>query len=681
MPTSNQQPFRRFVRNGIRALLALANCLILATAAYADINEIEEIIVAGELEETIPLDLSNYGNQVSMVLSEEIEAMGFADVSQALQMLAPGLYLAPKNGPFDYVNASLQGSRRHDILWLVDGVRITNRLYNGTTPLDTIPAHSVERIEILKGGQGIFYGSQSVGGVVNIVTTPYSPKLSGEIGLGVNSNDGYNLNASLRGGSKQHKYVVSVSRDEARGYQPYRDEDLQPSSTDRERGYEVNSLGIKYAWSPWSNSTLSLQGIYTVADLDYSRPFLNNRTVNAREEAILTAKLAHRLNDAVEVYIKAYQHTWDTEYTRIYNELDEDGSLTGGIVVRNNESYWGYDDYGFTAMAQLNLSDPLEFIVGLDQQHFSGEDEVWRIADQREKVTAPFIQIRTTKELLESTTLALGLRHNRASNMTDSTVWNVTGKHFFNDSLYIQGNIGTSFRLPDAEALFLDEYYDDNHDEIPDGGWFAIGNPALKPEKSKNLNVSIGGNHAALTFELTYFARNVTNYIDSYVPVTIGGVVGETFLNSDDEVNIDGLELQLQHHFSESSYINLNYIGTKALFMGDGSQLAGIPEAEVKIGLHMQPASNSFGIHLAIDYVSDINDRRTLDSYVIADLAGTYSFGARDQHLLSLRLENAFDEEYSTSIGVGTIDSTGESYLYDNLGMKRTLHLNYRYQF
>jgi vitamin B12 transporter len=89
--------------------------------------------------------------------------------------------MAPKNGPFDYFNGSLQGSRSQDILWLVDGVRITNRLYNTTTPLDTVPAHMVERIEVLKGGQGIFYGTQSVAGVINVVTKSFSRSSEGQL--------------------------------------------------------------------------------------------------------------------------------------------------------------------------------------------------------------------------------------------------------------------------------------------------------------------------------------------------------------------------------------------------------------------------------------------------------------------------------------------------------------------
>ena len=108
------------------------------------------------------------------ITAAQIQNGGYYDVAQALQALVPGLFLTPKAGPFDYVTASLQGSRTNEILWLVDGVRISNRLYNGTTPLDTIPAHMVERIEILEGGQGLFYGTQAVAGVINVVTKAFT---------------------------------------------------------------------------------------------------------------------------------------------------------------------------------------------------------------------------------------------------------------------------------------------------------------------------------------------------------------------------------------------------------------------------------------------------------------------------------------------------------------------------
>jgi len=75
------------------------------------------------------------------VIGAQIENGGYHDGAQVRQSLVPGLYLIPRGGAFDHVSASFQGSRTNEILWLVDGVRISNRLYNGVTPLDTLPAH------------------------------------------------------------------------------------------------------------------------------------------------------------------------------------------------------------------------------------------------------------------------------------------------------------------------------------------------------------------------------------------------------------------------------------------------------------------------------------------------------------------------------------------------------------
>jgi len=158
-------------------------------------------------------------------------------LSQALQMLVPGLYLAPKNGAFDYMNCSLQGSRCQDILWLIDGVRINNRLYNSTSPLDTVPAHMVERVEVLYGGQGIFYGTQSVGGVVNVVTKEFSEALDAGASIGFDENDGTHITADIAGSRGGHQFVFYASHDDADGFKPFENEDYQPSGTDRERGW------------------------------------------------------------------------------------------------------------------------------------------------------------------------------------------------------------------------------------------------------------------------------------------------------------------------------------------------------------------------------------------------------------------------------------------------------------
>src|SRR5688500_350516 len=83
-------------------------------------GEVERVLITGRLEEMLPERLSQYGTRIDIVTAVEIQNGGYLDVVQSLQNFVPGFYFAPKNGPFDYVDVSLQGSRREDVLWLVD---------------------------------------------------------------------------------------------------------------------------------------------------------------------------------------------------------------------------------------------------------------------------------------------------------------------------------------------------------------------------------------------------------------------------------------------------------------------------------------------------------------------------------------------------------------------------------
>jgi outer membrane cobalamin receptor len=133
--------------NNKKLFLLIGACALSAQAQ--DVADIEEVVISAErLEETLPQELERYGVRVETITSAEVRRGGYNDVAQTIQGLAPGFYLAPRAGAFDYVDLSFQGSRTGDVLWLIDGVRINNRLYHNTTPIDTIPAHLVERIEI-----------------------------------------------------------------------------------------------------------------------------------------------------------------------------------------------------------------------------------------------------------------------------------------------------------------------------------------------------------------------------------------------------------------------------------------------------------------------------------------------------------------------------------------------------
>ena len=431
----------------LRLSLCAAACLA-ATAASAQRDEVR--VIGQRLEETLPQELARYGNRLETVDRGALDIGGFNDVSQALQMAAPNFYVAPFSGPFDYMHCSLQGSRCQDILFLIDGVRITNRLYDTTTPLDTIPAHAIERVEVLYGGQGLFYGTQSAAGVVNIVTSSFRGEPAGNFEIGADGNSGTHLSADYRTGSGDHSVVLFASRDEADGFRSFRDADYQPSAGDRERGYEVLNVGVKYGYDLSDDSRITILYQHTDNELDYLLPYAVVSRFNERDEDLLTFKWDYSFGEGGDFYVKAYYHDWDTHWTDVRNVL-AGGVVTGELDTQFANAFWGFKDYGVTALARVT-SGNVEYSAGYDYQRFWGNDEVWLIEDRTETAQAVYGQIRSSAQAFERSDVAFGVRYNTTTGSADGTVWTLSGRHDLTDSLYLRGQIGTSFRLPGADS-------------------------------------------------------------------------------------------------------------------------------------------------------------------------------------------------------------------------------------
>lgn len=275
--------------------------------AKAQTAAVEEVVItARSTEDQLPQQLAQYGTHVDVVTAAQIQNGGYVDVASALEAMAPALYISSQNGPFDYVQVSLQGSRTEDVLWLVDGIRINNRLYGGTTPLDTIPASMIENIEVLDGGQSLFYGTQAVAGAVNIVTESFTDRPDGGWSAGIDSNGEKHIDGYYRDALSGNKFVIFASHDESPGFQPYPTADYQPSGTDRHRGYNVTTLGTKYANDFTDDLALSASYLHTDATLGYAQPMLTAVNYNQRDEDLVSSKLDYTPSDTFKFFIKDY---------------------------------------------------------------------------------------------------------------------------------------------------------------------------------------------------------------------------------------------------------------------------------------------------------------------------------------------------------------------------------------
>jgi len=656
--------------------LPLAGCAVLlavhatpgrtASTSTEDEQLREVIVTAHSLELTTPLELSRYGYDVEFLSNEQVKRQGFVDVTQALEMLVPGAFVTTQAGAFSYVNLSLQGSRTADVLWTVDGVRINNRLYNGTSPADTLPSSMIERIEVLKGGQGLLYGTQASAGVINVVTKAFSDKPDGAVSLGGDSREGLHANGYLRGALGEHQFVAWASKDRTDGYSLY--DAYQPGATTRDRAYDVESYGAKYGYSFTDSLRLTLQGVHTEAALDYPSPTQTDQ--NTRNEEVVSGRLDYTPNEQVQLFLKGYMHDWDSHFI-------ED-------VTHPVAAFWGFKDFGLSAAAQLNLTPGLTYHVGVDYQKYRGRDEVLLIEGLTEKAQAVFAQIRTTDELSKRAHFTAGLRYNDNSGTT-ATVWSGSGVFNLTQSVHVEGSLGTSFLLPDAYQLFAIDPTDTH------------GNPDLKPEKSINVNLAIGGKLEGLSrplaWQITGWKRSVKNLItddDTNPPAGFDTV----FINSDAKVKMSGVELLLRGTFTDALGFDASYMYSREKNAGSGTQLANRPKNSGKLGLSWEKTGAPFGASIALKYggstyasFQSVTNTPTMQAYgddLIANLGVQwYPDPMTRHHRVSLRVENLFDTDYVTRIRSTRLTGSPPPtrLVYRNLGAPRTGYLNYSYQF
>lgn len=645
------------------ALLCAAStaAVLCASAAFAqdEATDVERLIITAQsLEQTLPLELSRYGNDIEIVDSGTIDDRTYLDTAEVLRMVIPGLSLIPYNGPFSYHDLSLQGSRQVDVLWLVDGIRVNNRLYSTTAPADTLPSSMIERVEVLKGGQSLFYGTNAAAGVINVVTRGFSDEFDGEISLGGHTNDGFHVDGMARGSVGGHKYVVYGSIDQAEGYPAFHR--YEASALDQDRGYDVRTGGVKYGYDFTEDLSFSIRYQHTDAVIDDARPSRIAQRFNERSEDIVSANLDFTPSEAFQMFVKAYYHRWNSFFALSSNP-------PGGPPGPLFKDRWWFNDQGVNILARFSPDgSPFEYLVGYDHQAYEGADAVLLIAQTAETVNAGVLQIRTTDNLSENGRFALGARYTETGG-SSATVWNASGRWDFSPSFYVEGTVGTAFVLPDIYQLFAIDPFD------------TFGNPDLEPEESRNINLSVGGATMDSRFEwqATWFDRKIDNLISD---------VAGTFQNTPGEVKVDGFELAGAFALNDDWTISGSYVNTDARDAGASVQRQRIPESFAKAQLAYDPAVGRFGGSVQAIWQGNVYNNQSparinYGDYYVVDLAAHMFIDPETRlNKLTLRIENLFDEEYTTFVRNGSLDAGGTAPFFHR-GVPQTFHLTYTRRF
>jgi vitamin B12 transporter len=600
------------------------------------VETLDTLLVEGRnIEEKLSAELAIYGHKVNIIQGETLRNLGINDLSQALSKLVPGLTYIPRSKA-DYSRFTLNGS--HGILWLVDGIRINNRLF-GSAYIDTIGVHMIERLEILTGGEGLFYGTEAIGGVVNVITKkPSDEKISGEVGASYGSftsidtwtNIGFNLDG--------HKFMVSASYDSSDGYLPYPEEayGYYGNTFRNKRQYDRLNLGLKYSkefsLEGYNNLSLSLQR--NSGTFDY--PYVNREIAyNKRTEYLATLKWDHDVTPNYSYYVKAYFHNWWTDYTN----RGLDGAYFGG----RPDLLWGYQDWGINIMNSIRWDSGHELLVGLDYQNYWGKDETMDIEPLHEQVYAAYFSFRPHFSFWEDWKLALGARYNyqKSEGASRGTmVWNVSSllPIISNEALYFRTNIGTSFVLPTLDKLYT---------YSPSAATPTFGNPGLKPEETLSINAGFGGKSKYFDWNIDGFYNNIK---DSIAVVSLPNGT-RTYMNLAGDTIVKGYNVEATVRPVEGLSLNGSFTRNFYQVYANGDVFS---SAKLSLQWDSTLDGRAYGIGIYGNYLGKRN-------YTLANM-GTFNIGdywladvrmylkPTPKFTITLAFENIFDHHYDYDI-------------------------------
>ena len=200
---------------GLFALSALVGALPAPTFAQVAVPEIT--VTADRIEEPV----GETGASVTIVHSEDLEKWGAANVADALRDVA-GVEVVNAGGVGAVTEVSLRGAGSGETLVLIDGIRIGATTDPGeAVDFGNLALAGIDRIEVLRGPQSALYGSDAMGGVINIITRKGSKKVKRTVTVEGGSYGTITTRATMSGGDDAWTYSVGVDLLHSDGFPRY----------------------------------------------------------------------------------------------------------------------------------------------------------------------------------------------------------------------------------------------------------------------------------------------------------------------------------------------------------------------------------------------------------------------------------------------------------------------------
>ena len=585
---------------GCRAL-SLA-CSGLALAGPLAARDTEEVLVTAT---RTPQSAQDTLSAFTLITREQIELLQPRSIEDLLQG-TDGLTVANSGGAGKLTSFFVRGTDADQLLVLVDGVRIGSATA-GTAALQNLPVEQVERIELVRGPRSSLYGSEAVGGVLQIFTRRGGEGLRPELSVSGGTFDTQQLNAALAGGDSERWFSVQGSWQQTEGFDACRGSSTlfagcfteEPDSD----GSEYWSASARGGFTFGSGGSLEASYLRAATDVEYDGSFANRSEI-VQQVAGVTAK---------QKFGAGFDLT--ARLARAWDESDDfvDQSFQGNFNT-TRDSAGAQLDYTFGGSQVLTF--------GIDYLNDSVDSSTPYTVDQRDDtgLYAQYIGSRGAWRVEGS------FRHDDNQQFGSHDTGSIALGYAFSPALQLVAQYGTAFRAPTFNEL----YYP------------GFSNPELAPERSRSAEVAAKGVAGVASWRVSLFHTSITDLVgfdENFLPANV------------DEARIRGAEATLaleQGAWRLESGVTVLDTENRGSGFDAGNELPRRAPLAGHVDLQWRHDAFTAGMRLRAedDRWDDPANTRRLDGFATVDLQGEYRV-ARDWRVQA-RIANLLDEQYET---------------------------------
>ncbi|MEL7187488.1 MAG: TonB-dependent receptor [Pseudomonadota bacterium] len=598
----------------LRASVLAATALCCAGVATAQSISNDEIVVYGA---RLNQPIAEVGSSVGIITAEDIKSLGVDYVLDAIATI-PGVTVN-QNGPFGGVaTVRIRGAASEQTLVIVDGVVVNDPSSpGGGFDFSWLDSSSIDRIEVLKGPHSTLWGTDAIGGVVNIVTKRPQDGVTGSAFGRFGSFDTLRAGADVGYATGRYHFRLSAVSHDTDGISKADERNGNPEKD----GYNSKSVNLSAGVHFTDNVRLTATVMQSNADTEYdSFSFGAPGNVGDGNEESKTEQLTGNLALHAAMLDGRFTNVLQLGYSDVDRRYFTDGAQI--FSAEGDRTSWRYQ-----GTFDVNERNRLAFGAEHEDSQ-SGSDDT--------SITGLFALYELKP--VDNWTLTAGLRQDDHERYDAETTARVAAAWNPNDQWTLRASWGEGFKAP---TLFQTTFFCCGATEP---------NPDLRAEYSDALDVGFAyrTTNARGVVELTYFDQDITDLIT--FSFGVGGYENIA------EVRSKGFELDAAYRFTDWLDVSFNYANIDAKD-GTGSRLIRMPEHSGDVQFTFNPEGRFSGTLLTRYNGEESDPNGTVDSWTRVDIAGTWQ--ANDTVEIFARIENLFDEDYQQVLGYGTPGLSG----------------------